>query len=150
LNGTEATGERGLTIKADRSFSYCKENIFDVFIIPGGTQACMTLKQSPEVGILLKKHFKIGKTIAAASTAPAVLDRHDVGKGRRITSIPIHEYKLTDYKHTKRNVEYDGNLITSKCPGVAYEFAFKILSVIRGESYVDEVKQEILYPHSSI
>jgi 4-methyl-5(b-hydroxyethyl)-thiazole monophosphate biosynthesis len=65
-------------------------------------------------------------------------------KGRKATCFPAYAELLKDsYSETK--VIKDGNIITSRGPATAPDFAFKIVDELIGKEVTDSLKKSMLY-----
>lgn len=72
--------------------------------------------------------------------SPIALAKHSIGLGRRITSHPSVSGEFTNqFKYSEDRVVNDGNLITSRGPGTAFEFALEIVRKLKGESKVEQI-----------
>lgn len=119
---------------------------FDVVVLPGGLAAAEKFSESAGVGKYLKKHDESGKLIAAICAGPLVLKRHGIGKGKKVTSGPKveEEMKSGEYTYAEDRVVEDGNLITSRAPGTAFEFALAIVRHMVGEEKEKEVAAPLM------
>jgi len=144
LDDSVVTCSREVKIKADKTIADVKRVLFDVVVLPGGLEGADNLCKSAEVGEVLRNHYKIGNLIAAICAAPTALAAHDIGKGKRVTSYPTMKDKLRDYTYSEKRVERDGNILTSRSPGTAFEFAFEMVNILMGQPVVDKLKKEML------
>jgi 4-methyl-5(b-hydroxyethyl)-thiazole monophosphate biosynthesis len=94
--------------------------------------------------MIIEKIRENGKYTAAICAAPTVL--HAIGglEGKTVTSFPGVRDKLTGADYSEERVVVDGKLITSRSPGTAMEFAFKILEILEGKDVADSVNQGVL------
>jgi protein DJ-1 len=136
---------RGVVIQADTVLtdSICD---FDIVILPGGLDGSKAFAASPVVGHVLKKQEKAGRLIAAICAAPTALKAHGIGSGKRVTSYPglSDEMKSGPYHYSEDRVVVDGNLITSRGPGTAFEFALAIVKQMLGEEKMTSVQTPLL------
>ena len=84
------------------------------------------------------------KWVAAICAAPMVLGQAGVLQGRRAVCYPGCEGALTGAQLSGDNVVRDGNIITSKGPGTAMEFALALLMALKGETAAAEVAAGML------
>ncbi|KAJ8980399.1 hypothetical protein NQ317_009393 [Molorchus minor] len=102
---------------------------------------------SKEVGELLKEQEKAGRVIAAICAAPTALKAHGVAVGKNVTSYPAMKPEMEEggkYNYQECNVVVDGNIITSRGPGTAFDFALKIVDKIVGKEKASEVAKAML------
>ncbi|KAI8817698.1 DJ-1-like protein [Fimicolochytrium jonesii] len=152
LNGAgTVTCSRNVKIVPDTALSALQDkNAFDAIILPGGLGGAEAFAKSKEVHNLLESyHSDPNKTVAIICASPIALQASGVAKGKTVTSHPSVKEKLTDYGYKEDRVVVDGNLITSRGPGTAFEFALAIVKRLQGV----EKAREIIGPmvcHDSI
>lgn len=62
-----------------------------------------------------------------------------------MTSYPAFKPQLSEkYTYLEDNVVHDGNLLTSRGPGTAFEFALKIAEILVGTEQSKEVAKGML------
>lgn len=115
-------------------------------ILPGGLGGTEAFIKSELVGSILKEQESSGRLVAAICAAPLALKAHKIGLGKSLTSYPSVKDKLTaDYKYVDDQlVVQDGQLITSRGPGTAYQFALKLVEVLVGEEKSTQVAKGLL------
>lgn len=65
-----------------------------------------------------------------------------IGLGSNITTYSNYKQDLTDsYKVSDDRVVVDGNLITSQCPGTAFDFSLSIVKELCGQEKSNEIAQ---------
>ncbi|KAH8267755.1 hypothetical protein KR026_004932 [Drosophila bipectinata] len=137
---------RDVLIVPDTSLSKVASEKFDVVVLPGGLGGSNAMGDSAAVGELLKNQESNGGLIAAICAAPTVLAKHGIASGKSLTSYPSMKAQLVDkYSYVDdKNVVQDGNLITSRGPGTAYNFALKISEELAGKEKAQEVAKGLL------
>ena len=91
--------------------------------------------------------FRSGEVVAAICASPAVvLAKHGLLKGRRAVAYPGFEegLKQAGAELVLENVVHDGNIITSRGPATAMEFALYLIQVLVGDAKMEEVKAGLL------
>eukprot|EP00095_Tigriopus_kingsejongensis_P001222 snap_masked-scaffold1412_size42778-processed-gene-0.3 protein:Tk01222 transcript:snap_masked-scaffold1412_size42778-processed-gene-0.3-mRNA-1 annotation:"hypothetical protein" len=89
----------------------------------GGGKGAENLRNTSEVGALLKDHDAKGRLIGAVCAAPTVLLQHGIAKGKKITSYPAFKDQLaSDYNYLEDTVVVDGHIVTSRGPGTCFQF----------------------------
>lgn len=132
----QVLGAHNIAVIADQTFDQADWDTYDVIILPGGLPGADTLRDDPRV-INLVQAFANNpeKHLAAICAAPQVLARADVVKGKKVTSYPADTYQNAlesagaEYINGPTTI-IDGNLITSRGPATASDFAFKILEAL--------------------
>lgn len=114
--------------------------------MPGGLGGTDAFIASSLVGDVLKAQESSGRLVAAICAAPLALKAHKIGLGKSITSYPSVKDKLTDdFKYVDDQiVVQDGQLITSRGPGTAYQFGLKIAEVLVGDEKAKQVASGML------
>ena len=135
---------RDVVIVPDKSLNDVNQQ-FDVIVLPGGLAGSNQLASDPRVGKLLKDQENSDKIIAAICAAPIALKSHGIGLQKRITSHPSKAQELkNDFKYCEDRVVIDGQLITSRGPGTAFEFGLAIVEKLMGKQKVDEISPPMI------
>ena len=140
------TGAHGIKIQSDKIISEDIKN-YDMIVCPGGLPGAEYLSEC-ELLIETIKEFdkRTDKYIAAICASPAVvLSKSGVVDSKNITCYPTNDFKnmLSNSNYKDDNVVVDGNIITSRGPATALEFAYKILEVL-GYDY-NKIMEDMLY-----
>ncbi|KAJ3087684.1 Protein deglycase DJ-1zDJ-1 [Quaeritorhiza haematococci] len=149
LTGSQSVEcSRKVVLVPDVALSDIKDKTaFDAVILPGGLGGAEAFAKSEEVHALLKSYeANPQKIVAAICAAPIALNAAGVGKGKHITSHPSVKDKLGAYSYKEDRVVVDGNFVTSRGPGTAFEFALKLLEKLCGKETVQEVVAPMLLP----
>jgi 4-methyl-5(b-hydroxyethyl)-thiazole monophosphate biosynthesis len=129
----EVRCSRGVRIVADASIASCREAAYDLIVLPGGMPGAEHLRDSEMLIDLLKSHAASGRPYAAICAAPAVvLQTHGLLEGRRATTHPSFQERLDPDRRREERVVVDGNVITSRGPGTALEFALALVGLLFG------------------
>ncbi|XP_023160016.1 protein dj-1beta [Drosophila hydei] len=148
LEGSEPVKcSRDVIIVPDKSLEDAvTDEVYDVIVLPGGLGGSNAMSDSKAIGELLRTQESAGRLIAAICAAPTALAKHGIATGKSLTSYPAMKSQLVDkYCYVDdQNVVHDGNLITSRGPGTAYEFALKISEQLAGTAKADEVAKAML------
>jgi len=145
LANTLVSGSRNIKVQADMPLAEFKED-FDALILPGGSQGANNLAASQLVNHLIKQADSKNKIIAAICATPAVvLAPLGILEGKKTTCYPGMQNllpKSTVYKETP--VVVDNNLITSRGPATAIEFALKIVEQLTDRETAVRVGKQLL------
>ena len=133
VGGKSITGAHRLTIQAD-ILIHQYQGIPDAIILPGGMPGAQHLADSKEVQDLIKKTSQSQKIVGAICAAPALaLSKAGVLAGKRATCYPGFEQHFPDtVQQSTDRVVIDGNIITSRGPGTALEFALALVEKLAG------------------
>lgn len=132
-----------LSVKSDKIFSEDME--YDLVVIPGGMPGATNLRDDERVVKFVKKQNKDGKLIGAICAGPIVLGKAGLTEGRNITSYPGYEDELPNCEYLEDVVVVDGNIITSRGPATAMEFAYKLLEILGYSNKVESISSGMLY-----
>lgn len=128
---------------ADDNVSYAYDFDFDCVVLPGGVGTDNYFVDK-EFLSGLKKFYDDGKFVCAICAAPTVLNEIGVLDDKVAVCYPELEDKLNRAIIGQKNVEVDGNVITSKGVGTSVEFSLAILKVLMGADVYNGVKESIL------
>lgn len=118
---------------------------FDMIVLPGGLPGAEYLAKSEKLAEILKKFDDKNLKIAAICAAPWALSTAKVLKNSYTCYLGF-EQKVNHKGYTdKKNVVIDENIITSKGPATAMEFALNLVKVLLGDDKFNALKAELLY-----
>ena len=137
-------GSRGIKLLADESIDNIKSEKFDLIFLPGGQPGTDNLKKDTRVTTLLKEMGGKKKLIGAICAAPIILEENGLLKKCKRTSHPSVKERLLDGVYVEDRVVVDHNIITSRSPGTAMEFAFKLVEILFGKDRVILVNNGVL------
>ena len=144
IGGVTVTGSNDVVIKADCTFDALPADL-DGLILPGGMPGSSNLAQSQAVLELIRTMDNNNKLVAAICAAPAlVLGGAGLLKGRKFTCYPGFESEVTGADFSSERVVQDGNIITSRGPGTAAEFAIAVIEYLLGSEAAKAVKEGTL------
>ena len=128
----QVSGSHSVEIKADRLISQLTAEELDAVILPGGLPGSTNLRDDNDVIKLVSDMYDAGKLVAAICAAPIVLAEAGIMSGKKSTGYPMDMLReaLSDADYTAERVEQDGNIITGKGPGAAFEFSVAIASYL--------------------
>ncbi|MBI4358804.1 MAG: DJ-1/PfpI family protein [Candidatus Omnitrophica bacterium] len=140
LSGKTITGAHGVKFQTDVTFDEYKD-LPDAIILPGGMPGAKNLGESPKVAGLVKKMNRQNKVVGAICAAPALaLAPTGILNGKKATCYPGFEKNFpSSVAFSSDRVVVDGNIITSRGPGSALEFALELV-----EKLVSKEKAETL------
>ncbi len=145
LDDQPVTASRGTTIIPNTSIDKIINDNFDLIVLPGGLPGADHLRDNQTLQTLIKKQAKADKYVAAICAAPKALAAAGVLAGKTATSFPGVLDALQDSSITISNnaVEIDGNIITSRGPGTAMDFALLLIELLEGKEKRNEVNQQL-------
>lgn len=140
------TGTHGITVKADilESQVVLDGNLQGV-ILPGGMPGTNNLENSKTVKGAVAFANQNEKLVCAICAAPKILGGMGLLMGKNATCFPGFENDLTGAKLSSDCVLQDGNIITAKGVGVAFEFGFKILENLTDKNTVTDLRKKMQF-----
>ncbi|MGN0659978.1 MAG: DJ-1 family glyoxalase III [Emergencia sp.] len=138
-------GAHGVGVEADILFHQGDYAKAAMLVLPGGMPGTVNLCNHRELNEELTDFYRSGRPVAAICAAPMVLARAGILKGHQATIYTGMEDELAGAEHGEGNVVISGNVITSKGPGTAMEFALSLIRVLKGEPAAAEVAAGLLY-----
>lgn len=145
LSASPVKSARGLGICADVDFDQAMGE-FDALILPGGGGGAQNLAASAGLKTLIVEMFKKGKWICAICASPTVvLFPAGILRGKSATCFQGMEAGFdASVRYVDRKVVVDGNVITSKGPATAVEFALAVAGKLAGEERSEKIRRDIL------
>lgn len=138
-------GSKGIGVEADILFKQGNYDNCAMLILPGGMPGTENLCNHRELNEELKNFYEAGKPIAAICAAPMVLGKAGLLNGHRATIYSGMEEELKGAQPVDEKVVISGNIITSKGPGTAMDFALAIIEYAKGAQKAGEIAAELLY-----
>lgn len=141
LKGKTAVGSHNIEITADVNIDdvVLDENT-EAVILPGGMPGSENLFNSEKVNDAIDFAISKNKLVCAICAAPFILGRKGLLKNKKATCFPGFENELVGADVREDGVVCDGNIITARGAGVAWEFGEAIASALVGS----EISQKIL------
>lgn len=143
IKDINVTGAHNIGVKADKVIDNDIKD-YDLIVLPGGMPGATNLQQDMKVLDTVRYFNENNKYVAAICAAPIVLASVGIIENRNITSYPGFEDQLSGCNYKEDRVVVDGNIITSRGPATAMEFAYKLLEQLGIESH-KEISKGMLY-----
>ncbi|MBC8945498.1 MULTISPECIES: protein deglycase YajL [Xenorhabdus] len=143
------TCSRGVKIVADAPLVDVVDEDFDAVILPGGIKGAECFRDSLLVVEKIRTAQSQGKIIAAICASPAVvLEYHQLFPIGNMTGYPSMKDKIAPEKWIDRRVYFDErvNLLTSQGPATAFDFALKLIELLKGKDKAAEVAAQLVLP----
>jgi len=118
----------------------------DCVVLPGGMPGSKNLQNSKKVAEVVRKMNGEGKWVTAICAAPALaLASAGVLEGKRATCYPGFESNFApSTKFSAESVVVDGNVVTSRGPGTAMQFALELVEKLAGRETAQGLRQGML------
>ena len=138
-------GAHGVEMIADEILDDIKVSEFDMIVLPGGLPGAENLAKSEKLGQILRDFDANNAKIGAICAAPWALATAGVLKSS-YTCYPGFESQIAHPGYTNSaNVVKDQNIMTSKGPATAMEFALQIVRELKGEQVYSKLKSDLLF-----
>ena len=135
----------GLTVVCDEIVEGFSEQL-DGVILPGGMPGAKNIAESSAAVVLIDRLNNSGKLIGAICAAPGVVLGHlNILDNREFTCYPSFETRAPNGIFLEKSVVVTDNIVTSRGPGTAFEFSFKLLEILQSKSVADELRKRMLY-----
>lgn len=137
---TEVTGSHGIRVKADLTIADISlSDEIEGIMLPGGMPGSSNLEACPTVQDFITKASSEDKLITAICAAPFVLGNRGLLCGKAATCFPGFEDRLTGAVLSSDKVVRDGNIITGKGMGAAFDFGIEMVKYFKGEAFAKEL-----------
>ncbi|TBL95513.1 DJ-1/PfpI family protein [Hafnia alvei] len=145
----ELTSYHNIRMFADVLLERSMDETFDAVVIPGGPEGTVNLAANPLVVEFIRRHDAAGKWICPICSAAArVLGGNNLLNGRRYTCSGDLHQDVKDGIYVDEKIVEDGNLLSGKGLGVAFDFAFHLGWKLTGDaSNVDFQVDHIYYDY---
>jgi len=128
------TGSHGITVKADKIISESFAD-YDLIVVPGGQPGATNLRNDNRVINALKANYNNGKKVAAICAGPIVLDKAGILTEKEYISFPGTEDEIkTGRRLEEAIIVKDGNVLTARGAGAAYEFGLALVDWLGGDA----------------
>ncbi len=144
LGGTSIEGAHGIKIQADQRLKNVNSRVFDGIVLPGGMPGTENLQRNSTLIQLVREFDATERLVGAICAAPLVLLDADILEGRSFTSYPSFAERFTGLDYREQRVVRDENLITSRGPGTALEFALELVDYLNGNEKKAGLQEDML------
>ncbi len=142
----KVAGAHGICVEADLLMSQCSYENCRMLVLPGGMPGTLNLGADEQLCRKLQEFAADSdKKVAAICAAPMVLGKLGILEGRRATIYPGMEGYLTGAQTDSEKVVISGNVITSKGPGTAMDFALTLAGVLCGEETAENLRRDMIF-----
>lgn len=144
VTGLTVTGAHGIKVCADVSEDNVgMSQLVQGIILPGGMPGAENLDSSIIVHKAIDWCADNNKIISAICAAPFILGKKGLLKGKKATCFPGFEGYLEGATVCEDGVIVDGNIITGRGAGVAWEFGAQIAAALVGKEKSDSILEAI-------
>ncbi|MDH5357520.1 MAG: DJ-1/PfpI family protein [Gammaproteobacteria bacterium] len=139
---TVVVASRGVRMVADTTLDKVIYDDFDMIILPGGLPGATHLNDDIRIHAILKRLHQSSKAVAAICAAPIVLANAGLLNGKRATCYPgiLNTNDWPEITLSDDAVVIDDNILTSRGPGTAMDFALAIIEFLTNHTTRNEVE----------
>lgn len=146
VTGMTVTASHGLTVTADIALADIDASGCEALVVPGGLRGVNNIKSSTEALDAVRRAYSAGKKVAAICAGPTVLAMLGILEDRAAVCYPGMEDELTGARvKAGARAVVDGNVITSRSAGTAWDFALALVKELRGADAAKKVADAIWY-----
>ena len=140
---------RGVVIAPDAILDDIVNDQFDMVVLPGGQPGTDNLRKDTRVQSLLLEAYEKNRYVAAICAAPIVLAEAGLLHGKSATSYPgcLDSNNAPQTLLKGDSVVQDGNIITSRGPGTAMDFALVLIETLTDKATRDRVEAGLQRPN---
>ena len=145
---TLVTASHGVRLMADTTLENVIYDDFDMIILPGGMPGTINLAEDTHIQALVKRLHQSGKAIAALCAAPLVLANMGLLNNKNVSCYPgvLSPADWPEIKLCDDAVVIDGNILTSRGPGTAMDFALVIIEHLTNQDTRQRVEVYLVRP----
>ncbi len=136
----------GALLMAHKTLDEVLNEDFDMVVLPGGLPGADHLANDKRVIQLIKDMAGKGKFVCAICAAPHILAKNGLLDGKRATAYPgfLKKDEFPQIDICDDAVVVSGNIVTGRGPGVAMDFALKLIEVLGGKELRDKVETTLV------
>ena len=149
LDENVVKASRGVVLVPDVELSIAVKQDFDMIVLPGGLPGADYLDEDCRIHRLLCEMNEKGKWIAAICAAPKVLASAGLLENKKVTSYPgsLDGIDVNGMVYSTSSVIVDGNIVTSRGPGTAMDFALTLIELLCGIEKRKAVEKPLQRPN---
>ena len=137
-------GAHSITVHADIPDVMYRDSSPEMIILPGGMPGSSNLDGSRIVDAAIRAASRKGAYLAAICAAPMVLGKRGVLEGKRAVCFPGFEEYLTGAEvDAESTVVRDGNIITAKGMGAAFDFGLELVRCFKDDGTAEKIKSGV-------
>jgi len=137
-------GAHSVCVLADKTFAELSFDGDFLMYLPGGMPGTTNLDNHAGLKSLIAAQAARGSKVAAICAAPSILGKMGLLKGREAICYPGFEQLLDGATVSKDKVVKSDNIYTAKGPGVALQFALKLVEELKGAKTANDVAAALM------
>ncbi len=145
VSGKTALGAHNIPVVCDITTDKVVLENIKAIILPGGMPGTTNLENNETVQKAIDYAASNNLLIGAICAAPSILGHKGLLKDKNATCFPGFEKDLIGANFTDNQVVRDGNIITAKGAGVAFQFGFELVSYLKDEKTANDLKIQMKF-----
>ena len=139
-------GGHGIGVEADITLGEMDLTDLEMIVLPGGLGGVASIRGSKEAMAAVAFAAENGRYVAAICAGPTVLADLGITDGRKVTCYPGCEKDMgsAEYIPNAACVQ-DGNVITGRSAGTAFDFALELIAALCGGEKAKEIAHQIVF-----
>lgn len=137
-------GAHGIIVHADIPDVMYRDSNPDMLILPGGMPGSKNLDESRIVESALRAAARKGAILAAICAAPMVLGKRGYLEGKKAVCFPgFEEHLIGATVDEEKTVIRDGNVITAKGMGAAFDFGLELVRALKDDGTAEKIRDGV-------
>lgn len=146
IHGKTVVSGQNITVQADITLDEVQFDEMEMLVLPGGLGGVDNIHKSIPAITLIQKAAEQGLWVAAICAAPTVLAHLGLLDRRNAIVYPgMEEDMYSAVVKVGRKVVKDGRFITGQAAGSSFDFALKLIEVLRGKEVSEQVRMGVHY-----
>lgn len=148
LDSSPVKAARGTVLIPDAILNDLVNEHFDMIVLPGGLPGADHLNESPLIHQILNTINQNNGWIAAICAAPKILASAGLLDFKKATSFPgaLENHDIPGMVYSTDPVVIDQNIVTSRGPGTAMDFALFLIELLVGTDARKMVEKPLQRP----
>ena len=137
-------GAHGIIVHADIPDVMYRDSTPEMLILPGGMPGSKNLDESRIVDSALRAAARKGAYLAAICAAPMVLGKRGYLEGKKAVCFPgFEEHLIGATVDGEKAVIRDGNVITAKGMGAAFDFGLELVRALKDDGTAEKIRDSV-------
>lgn len=146
IDGPQVTGGHGIVLNADITLDEVDGDHMELLMLPGGLGGVASIQMNLFALGLIQRAWDHGCYLAALCAAPTILAHIGILDRRKAVCYPGMEDEMgSAVVKTGHRVVVDGHIITGEAAGSAFDFALKLVEVLKGREAAETLRHDIHY-----
>lgn len=145
IGSKDITGGHNISIHADLLVDEIQTEHAEMIVLPGGLGGVRSILGCEKVLSAVKKLNAEGKFVSAICAAPTILAKLGLLDGKKATCYPGMEDEMADAVMIDCDTVRDGNIITGRAAGSAFDFGLALVSALCGEDCANKIATAVVF-----